>query len=225
MGAKQLNSTSTSGNGHADLSKRIDKSSLNEYTLEDLKSCTVKRAQFGTNPLVGSLVIGNRDNPVIIGLYGGIGGALADLFGVGKNNCVHCFCFLEIEELVNDDEGIIIEFGEYEYGDPNDFKVKTFYTSKKGGLRLYVVKTKWFENYCSLARVKCKINKKEILDDILVGISRNYKWRLEFYDRNKQNCHDFVAVLLNYLEIQNFEICKGTLNIIPDKIKKVLSKK
>ena len=48
---------------------------------------------------------------------------------------------------------------------------------------------------------------------------------MEFYDRNKQNCHDFVAVLLNYLEIQYFEMCKGTLNIIPDKIKKVLSKK
>ena len=121
------------------------------------------------------------------------------------------------------DEGIIIEFGEYEFGCPNDFNVKTFYESKKGGLRLYVVKTKWFENYCSLARVKCEINKKEILEDILIGISRKHKWRLEFYDRKKQNCHDFVAVLLDYLEIENYEICKGTINEIPDKILKVLN--
>ena len=230
MGSKQL--SSRTGNGHLNLSKTLNLTTLSDNTLEDLKTFTIKGIQIGINPLVDSIVIGENDDdprnnysaPPVIGFHNGIGGVLVDILGIGKNNCVHCFCFLEIEELVNNDEGIIIEFGEQEYGDPNDFKVKTFYTSKKGGLRLYVVKTKWFENYCSLARIKCKINKKEILDDILVGISRNHKWRLEFYDRNKQNCHDFIAVLLNYLEIQNFEICKGTLNIIPDKIKKVLSK-
>ena len=229
MGSKQL--SSRTGNGHLNLSKSLNLSTLSDNTLDDLKTYTIKGIQIGINPLVDSIVIGENDDdprnnysaPPVIGFHNGIGGVLVDILGIGKNNCVHCFCFLEIEELVNNDEGIIIEFGEYEYGDPNDFNVKTFYTSKKGGLRLYVVKTKWFENYCSLARVKCNINKKEILDDILVGISRNYKWRLEFYDRNKQNCHDFIAVLLNYLEIQNFEICKGTLSIIPDKIKKVLS--
>ena len=229
MGSKQL--SSRTGNGHLNLSKSLNLSTLSDNTLEDLKTFTIKGIQVGINPLVDSIVIGdNSDNdsinnytaPPVIGFHNGIGGALVDILGIGKNNCVHCFCFLEIEELVNDNEGVIIEFGEYEYGDPNDFNVQTFYTSKKGGLRLYVVKTKWFENYCSLARIKCQINKKEILDDILVGISRNYKWRLEFYDNKKQNCHDFVAVLLNYLEIQNFEICKGTLSIIPDKIKKVL---
>jgi len=223
MGAKQLNSTSTSGNGHADLSKRIDKSSLNEYTLEDLKSCTVKRAQFGTNPLVGSLVIGNRDNPVIIGLYGGIGGALADLFGVGKNNCVHCFCFLEVEELDKKNEGILIEFGEYDYGGINDFGVKTYYESTRGGMRLYVVPKDSFETYCGVLRVECTIGKNEILDDILIGISRNHKWRKEFYNRQKQNCQHFVAVLLNYLEVQNYTVCKGTKELIPDKIKRILN--
>ena len=227
MGSKLL--TSRHGNGHMDLSKSINVSSLSECTFEDLKTFRITGIQFGTNPLVDSIVIGEYDNPKdnytappVIGFHNGIGGALADDFGVGKNNCVHCFCFLEIEELDNNDEGIIIEFGEYEYGDPNDFNVKTFYYSKKGGLRLYVVKKKWFENYCSLTRVKCEINKKEILDDILVGISIKYKWRLEFYDRKKQNCHDFVAVLLNYLQINNYEICKGSINMIPDKIKRVL---
>ena len=234
MGSKQF--SSRCGNGHNNLSKSINVSSLNDYTLEDLKSYTIKGIQFGTNPLVDSIIIGrNNENennnnvnddysaPPVIGFHHGIPGVLADLVGFGRNNCVHCFCFLEVEEMQDRDEGIIIEFGEYEFGCPNDFNVKTFYESKKGGLRLYVVKTKWFENYCSLARVKCEINKKEILEDILIGISRKYKWRLEFYDRKKQNCHDFVAVLLDYLEIENYEICKGTINEIPDKILKVLN--
>ena len=233
MGSKQF--SSRCGNGHNNLSKSINVSSLNDYTLEDLKSYTIKGIQFGTNPLVDSIIIGgnneNKNNnenddysaPPVIGFHHGIPGVLADLVGFGRNNCVHCFCFLEVEEMQDRDEGIIIEFGEYEFGCPNDFNVKTFYESKKGGLRLYVVKTKWFENYCSLARVKCKINKKEILEDILIGISRKHRWRLEFYDRKKQNCHDFVAVLLDYLEIENYEICKGTINEIPDKILKVLN--
>ena len=227
MGSKQF--SSRCGNGHNNLSKSINVSSLNDYTLEDLKSYTIKGIQFGTNPLVDSIIIGgNNENddysaPPVIGFHHGIPGVLADLVGFGRNNCVHCFCFLEVEEMQDRDEGIIIEFGEYEFGCPNDFNVKTFYESKKGGLRLYVVKTKWFENYCSLARVKCEINKKEILEDILIGISRKHKWRLEFYDRKKQNCHDFVAVLLDYLEIENYEICKGTINEIPDKILKVLN--
>ena len=227
MGSKQF--SSRCGNGHNNLSKSINVSSLNDYTLEDLKSYTIKGIQFGTNPLVDSIIIGgNNENdnysaPPVIGFHQGIPGVLADLVGFGRNNCVHCFCFLEVEEMQDRDEGIIIEFGEYEFGCPNDFNVKTFYESKKGGLRLYVVKTKWFENYCSLARVKCEINKKELLEDILIGISRKHKWRLEFYDRKKQNCHDFVAVLLDYLEIENYEICKGTINEIPDKILKVLN--
>ena len=147
---------------------------------------------------------------------------MADIVGIGKNNCVHCFGFLEVEELNNKDEGIIIEFGEYEYGNPNDFEVKTIYESKKGGLRYYIVKKTWFEEYCSLARVQCQINKKEILEDIIIGISKNHKWRFEFYDRKTQNCHDFIAVLLNYLEVQNYSICKGSINNIPDKILRVL---
>ena len=228
MGSKQL--SSRTGNGHLNLSKTLNLSTLSDNTLDDLKTYTIKGIQIGINPLVDSIVIGENDDdprnnysaPPVIGFHNGIGGVLVDILGIGKNNCVHCFCFLEIEELVNNDEGIIIEFGEYEYGDPNDFNVKTFYTSKKGGLRLYVVKTKWFENYCSLARVKCNINKKEILDDILVGISKKYKWRLEFYDKQKQNSHDFVVVLLNYLEVKNYEICKGSFDMIPDKIKRVL---
>jgi hypothetical protein len=232
MGSRQF--TSRSGNGHANLSRSINISSINDYTLEDLKTYKVNRIQFGTNPLVNSIIIGENNNnnphsdnysaPPVIGFHQGIPGALANLVGIGKNNCVHCFCFLEVDELDDKDEGIIIEFGEYNYGDPNDFNVKTLYESKNGGLRLYVVKKRWFENYCSLARIKCLINKKEILEDILIGISKDdHKWRLEKYDRKKQNCHDFAAILLNYLEIQNYEICKGTLDQIPDKIKRVLN--
>ena len=231
MGSKQL--TSRSGNGHLNISKSLNVSSLSDCTLEDLKTFNIIGIQFGTNPLVtNSIVIGEDDydtrnrysTPMVIGFHNGIGGIMADVLGVGKNNCVHCFCFLEVEELIINNEGIIIEFGEYEYGDDNDFKVKTFYTSKKGGLRLYVVKTEWFENYCSLVRVRCKIRKREILEDILVGISQEYKWRLEFYDNKKQNCHDFVAVLLNYLQVTDYEICKGSVNMIPDKIRNVIEK-
>ena len=109
---------------------------------------------------------GNYSAQSVIGLHEGIPGVLADIVGVGKNNCVHGFCFLEIEELSINGEGIITEFGEYNYGDPNDFGVQSLYASKQGGLRFYVVKKKWFEDYCSLARVKCRINKKEILEDI-----------------------------------------------------------
>ena len=231
MGSKQLRCRQ--GNGHFNICNTLNSNSLSDLTLEDLKTFTIKGIQFGINPLVDSIVIGeNNDDPKnnysappVIGFHNGIGGAIVDLLGIGKNNCVHCFCFLEVEELVENDEGIIIEFGENNYGDPNDCNVKTFYCSKKGGLRLYVVKTKNFEDYCSLARVKCKINKIEILDDILVGISKNYKWRLEFYEQKTQNCHDFVGVLLNYLEVQSYEICKGTFDIIPDKIKNVLKNK
>ena len=229
MGSNQFGSRS--GNGHGNLSKSINISSLKDYCLEDLKSFEVKRIQFGTNPLSDSIILGENKNngqidnysaPPVIGFHQGIPGILADIVGIGKNNCVHCFCFLEVDELADNEEGIITEFGEYNYGDPNDFNVQTLYASRKGGLRFYVVKTKWFENYCSLARVKCEINKKEILEDILVGISRNYKWRLEFYDRKKQNCQDYAAELLNYLDVQSYEICKGTIDNIPDKIRKVL---
>ncbi len=231
MGSKQLRCRQ--GNGHFNICNTLNSNSLSDLTLEDLKTFTIKGIQFGINPLVDSIVIGennddpknNYSTPPVIGFHNGIAGVIVDLLGIGKNNCVHCFCFLEVEELAENDEGIIIEFGEYNYGDPNDFNVKTFYYSKKGGLRLYVVKTKNFEDYCSLARVKCKINKIEILDDILVGISKNYKWRLEFYEQKTQNCHDFVGVLLNYLEVQSYEICKGTFDIIPDKIKNVLKNK
>ena len=226
MGSNQL--SSRSGNGHLHMSKSLDFSTLTKPTFEDLKTYTIMGVQFGTNPLVNnSIVLGENDNnsntsSTVIGFHNGIGGLLADVLGVGKNNCVHCFCFLEMEELIINNEGIVIEFGEYEYGDGNDFKVETFYTSKKGGLRLYVVKTDWFENYCSLTRVRCSIKKREILEDVLIGISQRYKWRLEFYDNKKQNCHDFVAVLLNYLQVKNYEICKGSFNMIPDKIKDVL---
>ena len=233
MGSKQASRQlkCKQGNGHMHMSKSLDLLSIDIYTLEDLKSFTVRGIQFGTNPLVNSIVLGEDDeeelqnnysSPPVIGLHNGIGGVLADLIGIGKNNCVHCFCFLEVEELDYNDEGIIIEFGEYEFGDPNDFNVKTYYTTKKGGLRLYVVKTKWFENYCGLTRTKCEINKKEILEDILIGISKKHKWRLEFYNNKKQNCQDFVAVLLNYLEIRNYEICKGNIDMIPDKIQNIL---
>ena len=230
MGSKQL--TSRSGNGHLHMSKSLDFATLSTHTLEDLKTYTIIGIQFGTNPLVNnSVVIGGNDDytennnytsPIVLGFHNGIGGLLADALGVGKNNCVHCFCFLEMEELIIENEGIVIEFGEYEYGDGNDFGAKTFYSSKKGGLRLYVVKTDWFEKYCMLTRVRCKIKKREILEDVLVGISQEYKWRLEFYDNKKQNCQDFVAVLLNYLQVTNYEICKGSFNMIPDKIKNVL---
>ena len=229
MGSNQFGSRC--GNGHDKLSQSINISSLDDYTLEDLKSFTIKGIQFGTNPLVDSIVIGEKNSvkkedysaPPVIGFHQGFPGVLADLVGIGKNNCVHCFCFLEVEELDEKGEGIIIEFGEYNYGDPNDLNVKTYYISRKGGLRLYVVTTKMFENYCSLTRVKFTINKKEILEDILYGVSKNYKWRLECYDRDKQNCHDFAAVLLSYLDIQNYEIAKGSTAHIPDKILRVIN--
>ena len=224
----------TSGNGHSNLSQSIDSSQIINYTLEDLQSCIVKRIQFGTNPLSGSLISGGNKNngqncnyspQSVIGLHKGIPGVLADIVGIGKNNCVHGFCFLEIEESPANEEGIITEFGEYNYGDPNDFGVQTLYASKQGGLRFYVVKKKWFEDYCSLARVRCRINKKEFLKDILVGISRNYDWRLKFFNRKKQNSQDFVAELLNYLDVKSYEICKGTIDYIPDKIRKALKMK
>ena len=193
MGSKQASKQMKcrQGNGHLNLRKSIDVSSIDDFTLEDLKSFTVTRIQFGTNPLVNSFVLGDNDDdelrnnyytPPVLGFHNGLWGALADLTGFGKNNCVHCFCFLEVEELYNNNEGIIIEFGEYEYSDPNDFGVKTYYNTARGGLRLYVVKRNWFENYCSLTRTECRINKREILDDIITGISINYRWRLDFYD-------------------------------------------
>ena len=232
MGSRQFGSRCRCGNGHDDLGKSIDPTMLEHYELGDLKDFKVRGIQFGTNPLVDSIVIGEFEGdpkkddytlPTIIGPHKGIPGIIADIAGFGSNNCVHCFCFLEVEELDKNEEGIIIEFGEYNYRDPNDFGVKTYYVSKKGGLRLYVVKTKWFENYCGLARVKFTINKKEILEDILNGVSRDHKWRLEFYNRDKQNCQDFAAVLLKYLQIQNYEIVKGSKDYIPDKVLKVLN--
>ena len=229
MGSKSL--TSKSGNGHRNLNTSLNLNSIGEVTLEDLKTYNIRGIQFGTNPLVNSIVLGENDDPKdnytappVIGFHNGIGGVIVDVLGIGKNNCVHCFGFLEAEELDMNNEGIVIEFGEYEYGEPNDFGVKTYYTSKLGGLRLYVVKNNWFESYCSLTRVKCKINKNEILEDILTGISKNYKWRLQYYEQKKQNCQDFLAVLLKYLEVQSYEFCKGSMNMIPDKIKKVLEK-
>ena len=148
MGSKQF--SSKCGNGHKNLSKSLNTNTINDYTLEDIKSYKIIGIQFGTNPLVDSLVIGENNNnnqndknykaPPVIGFHQGFPGVLADIVGIGKNNCVHCFGFLEAEELKNKDEGIIIEFGEYEFGNPNDFEVKTLYECRKGGLRYYVVK-------------------------------------------------------------------------------------
>ena len=235
MGSKQVSRqlNCAGGNCNEDMSQSLNLSSKNDYKLEDLKTFTVRGIQFGTNPLIDSKVLseneGNLDNysaPPAIDFHNRIGGEFVDPSEIGKNNFVHCFCFLDVEELKNDNdndsEGIIIEFGEYEYGAPNDFNVETFYFSQKGGLRLYKVKTKLFENYCSLTRVKCRIKKKEILEDIIIGISQNYKWRLEFYDDKNQNSEDFVAILLNYLEIEKYDIYKGSFKMIPDKIQNVL---
>ena len=229
MGSNQFGSRCGNGVGNSIISNNSSSSQI--YTLADIKSFKVTGIQFGTNPLVDSIVIGQAGDitkddyspPLVIGFHNGIGGVLADIFRFGKNNCVHCFCFLEVEELEDKDEGIVIEFGEYNYGDPNDLTENTIYESKKGGLRYYIVKKNIFEKYCGLARIKCEINKKESLDDIIIGISKNYRWRLEYYNRDKQNCHDFAAVLLEYLEIQRYEICKGSTNNIPDKILRVLN--
>ena len=226
MGSKEL--SGRQGNFHRKLNKNLNVSSLSEYSLEDLKALTIKGMQFGINLLKDNNKKDEKDAlpqdyysaPPAIGFHNEINNEIVDI-GIDKNNCVHSFCFLEVEDLAESDEGIIIEFGEYSYGENNDFNVKSFYMSKKGGLRLYVVKTKSFENYCNLVKVKCTINKREILDDILVGISKNYKWRLEFYDKSKQNCHDFVVALIKYLEVQKYEICKGIFSKIPDKIKNV----
>ena len=221
------------GNWRKNLNQNINIFSLSERTLENIKTFKVLGIQFGVNPLTynnNNNKLGEKDDdpqsnysaPPAVSLNNEAHGTFDNIQGIGKNNYVHCFCFLEVEELAESDEGIIIEFGEYSYGEPNYFNVKTFYTSKKGGLRLYIVKKKLFKNHCGLARVKCKINKREILDDILVGISKKYKWRLEFYDKQKQNSHDFVVVLLNYLEMKNYEFCKGSFDMIPDKIKNIL---
>ena len=226
MGSRQFGSRS--GNGHNNTNNNSNIPPLNDYTLEDLKSYKVIGIQFGINP-IGDNIIKQVDNenskedysaPPVITINRGFSGPLAD--SGNKNDCIHCFCFLEVEELDYKDLGIMIEFGEYQYDSQNDFEVKSFYESKKGGLRYYIVKKLWFENYSILARVKCLINKKEILQDIINGISQEHKWRMEFYDRDKQNSEDFVVALLKYLEIQNFQIYKGTIQNIPNKIKEQL---
>ena len=137
MGSKQLRCRQ--GNGHFNICNTLNSNSLSDLTLEDLKTFTIKGIQFGINPLVDSIVIGennddpknNYSTPPVIGFHNGIAGVIVDLLGIGKNNCVHCFCFLEVEELVENDEGIIIEFGEYKYGHPNDFNEKLFIIVKK----------------------------------------------------------------------------------------------
>ena len=210
----------------------LDFLSLDEYTLADLKLFRVIGIQIGINqPIDNDSILETQYDPntadcsapPLIHISQGISGALPDVDGVGEKNYVHCFSFLEVEELEESKKGIIIEFGEYAYGHPNDFNDKTFYPSKNGGLRLYVVQENSFDDYCHLARIKCTIKKNEILDDILIGISREHKWRKDFYNRKTQNCIDFVAVLLNYLQILNFEICKGKRNEIPDKILSALT--
>ena len=213
------------------IDQALDFTSLDEYvfTLEDLAQFKINGIQIGINSQIDEEIkeeiTSNKNTydssaPPLIHINQGTSGLLPDIDEIGINNYVHCFCLLEVEEF----EKIIIEFGEYAYGNQNDFGMKTFYPSKKGGLRLYVVKTKIFEEYSRLARIKCKIFKKEILEDILYGISREHKWRLEFYDRKEQNCIDFVAILLDYLQILNYEIYKGNIDDIPDKILRVLMK-
>ncbi len=217
------------------IDQALDFTSLDEYvfTLEDLAQFKINGIQIGINSQIDEEIkeeiTSNKNTydssaPPLIHINQGTSGLLPDIDEIGINNYVHCFCLLEVEEFEKIDSGIIIEFGEYAYGNQNDFGMKTFYPSKKGGLRLYVVKTKIFEEYSRLARIKCKIFKKEILEDILYGISREHKWRLEFYDRKEQNCIDFVAILLDYLQILNYEIYKGNIDDIPDKILRVLMK-
>ena len=234
MGSKQIGSKcNKSDKVPTNIKQVLDFTSLDKYTLENLKLCTVIGIQIGINSSIDNDIIKENNNdknivdssaPPVINFNQGNSGVLPDIDEIGINNYAQCFCFLEVEEFEKIDSGIIIEFGEYAYGNQNDFGMKTFYPSKKGGLRLYVVKTKIFEEYSRLARIKCKIFKKEILEDILYGISREHKWRLEFYDRKEQNCIDFVAILLDYLQILNYEIYKGNIDDIPDKILRVLMK-
>ena len=210
----------------------FDLLSTEKYTLEDLKLIEIIGIQIGINNPIDNdsiqepIYISNGADssaPPLINFSQGISGALPDIDEIGKKNYFHCFCLLEAGKLEEKNKGIFIEFGEYDSGnDINDFKVKTFYQSKLGGLRLYVVNENLFENYCQLVRIKCKINIIEELDDILNGISREYKWKKDNYDRKNQNSIDFVAVLIKYLKILNFDICKGTREEIPDKILDIL---
>ena len=230
MGSNQFSSYSSRsgcGRGPNNSEPVLNFSSSSIYTEDNLKTFKIIEIQIGINSLLDndSLLETNYapngvdiSAPPLINFSHGISGALPDVDELEKNY-VHCFCFLEAEELEDSSEGIFIEFGEYAYGNnENDFNAETFYASKLGGLRFYVVKKRYFEDYCQLVRIKCEINKNESLDDILVGIQRDYKWKKDNYDRKNQNSIDFVTVLLKYLELLDFEICKGTRNEIPDKI-------
>ena len=235
MGSKQIGSKcNKSDKVPTNIKQVVDFTSQDKYTLENLNLCTVTGIQIGINSSIDKDIIKENNNdknvvdssaPPVINFNQGNSGVLPDIDEIGINNYAQCFCFLEVEELKKKSEGIIIEFGEYAFGNPNDFGVeKTFYPSKKGGLRLYVVNLQTFENNCRLARIKCKIYKNEILEDILYGISKEHKWRFEFYDRKTQNSSDFAAVLLDYLQILNYEICKGSDDDIPNKLLSVLDK-
>ena len=235
MGSNQFSSCSSRCdlNGESYIPEpNFDLLSTEKYTLEDLKLIKINGIQIGINNPIDNDSIqepiynsngADSSAPPLINFSQGISGALPDIDEIGKKNYLHCFCLLEAEKLEEKNKGIFIEFGEYDSGnDINDFKVKTFYQSKLGGLRLYVVNENLFENYCQLVRIKCKIEKNEELDDILDRISIKYKWIKDNYDRKNQNSIDFVVELLKYLKILNFEICKGIREEIPDKILDVL---
>ena len=237
MGSNQFSSCTSRCDCDEELNNsepKLDFSSPEKYNLDDLKICNIIGIQIGINHSIDndSILETHYDSngadisaPPLINFSQGISGVLPDVDEIGEKNYVHCFCLLEVKELEDRKEGIIIEYGEYAYGNnTNDFQTEnTFYPSKFGGLRLYIVQKNSFENYCQLARIKCTIKKNEILEDILNGISKEHKWRKDNYDRKKQNCIEFVVVLLKYLQILNFEICKGTREDIPDKILDILS--
>ena len=87
MGSRQFGSRCRCGNGHDDLGKSIDPTMLEDYELEDLKEYKVRGIQFGTNPLVDSIVIGEFEgdpkkddytSPSIIGPNKGTPGLIVD---------------------------------------------------------------------------------------------------------------------------------------------------
>ena len=152
MGSNQFSSCSSRCdlNGESYIPEpNFDLLSTEKYTLDDLKLIKINGIQIGINNPIDNDSIqepiynsngADSSAPPLINFSQGISGALPDIDEIGKKNYLHCFCLLEAEKLEEKNKGIFIEFGEYDSGnDINDFKVKTFYQSKLGGLRLYVV--------------------------------------------------------------------------------------
>lgn len=179
----------------------------------------------------------NIDNELIKRAY--IGLSLLDKSTVKKwavgVNYVHAAIFMGSSEQINF-EGIILEFGVYDYED--DERIKYEY-DLKGGMRYGKMKYDVFKKQlatASLINIDLSKSPKVRFNNLLEKLKENDSWTKEDYSCFNKNCQHFIAKVISILKPkytplgilpgENADLIEGKMveDIIPSPILEELKK-